>query len=998
MPTFKTAFLSLMLTFQVLSLVGCNLPTPKQPEDATANTATFAVETPIKGSSLAVKNSNTFTFPEDKIFNFSVCLEDVAHARPIAGHVFEIKEIQKDVTTDKAGCLNWGEDLKYNYLAAPQYIKITRTIIAKGLHHGSRVVHFAINPWADLEKVPDVLDADHNDVPQIASEPTQIADVLKGFGDTGALKVHPLYVADGNLQVTQTGIGTDISGTYSLEARVAPQVQMTKMNGDTYYQALTAGKFKARLKIVHSYIDNDKTVHHLLAETPVLEATLKNGYLTLDSSVKLMMPTRGQLILGLELSPVDGPQALGPFSGVFMLCDFDSFKGNLALKLNSSNAETSGFSVNQFITGIATAPQISTQGASSLPAASAAPPGGSASALDTPIAVTASQTSGNNDVYQRRIAIENFTYNLKSDDYKIDQALNLIETKRFQVTIAPHIVADSDQSTNFSDSPKLRDGKYLLKMAMVHNFDYDSSNTFVTSSESIVKVSDGTVDVELDFVIHDLAETVNRNNILIEIFPVVESKLIPNTLTPQDPHASLDSLIDTSSTLKSPTFISTMFLSLDDANRVLHVADMSEAVRFLSKNFLPSTPTNLISHVVAQAQQTMPKPGALTTPKDFATTNNLTHLNLQQMGEKSLRQTLQLNTVMGSNSANLNQMQKERVPQYELSATEMSAIVHGQGMSMATARKLYMMWMTDYLPAMSANKGGVFPATLLRTLGMDSAMQVAKSTSADDFFKVEKRIFVSELEENDPTYKPRMLRGNSQDLGVGTNFALSAYHTKSQSSTWTVSTKAGISLKALSVFSAGLDGSYSMNWATSNANSTSNTLSLASNISLSVQQNTFALRFNKYEQCAVVRLNPRLFTKQDKEHWYNSTPLDYSSMMNPRLSDAEKGQAATHGLLICDGVVQTTPIDRVEDYSLVFKRLDLSQNQQDMGDARNRNFYLALRSPNDLLSFISAIRGVLSAPANGYIEQNQVSQTNGALINLFDMAGPSSPGVYLDNN
>lgn len=1005
MPTFKTAFLSLMLTFQVLSLVGCNLPTPKQPEDATANTATFAVETPIKGSSLAVKNNNTFTFPEDKIFNFSVCLEDVAHARPIAGHVFEIKEIQKDVTTDKAGCLNWGEDLKYNYLAAPQYIKITRTIIAKGLHHGSRVVHFAINPWADLEKVPDVLDADHNDVPQIASEPTQIADVLKGFGDTGALKVHPLYVADGNLQVTQSIINTDNSGTYALEARIAPQVQMTKMNGDTYYQALTAGKFKARLKIIHSYTDNGSPVHHLLAETPVLDGTLKNGYLTLDSSVQMMLPTRGQLVLGLELSPVNGPQALGPFSGVFMIADYDVFKGNMPFKVNSSNAETPGFSVNQFISGVTAQTQTTgaAAGVKSVVAANTDTAG--ASSLDTPMvpSVAAPQTAGSNDVYQRRIAIEAFTHNLKSTEYQIDPALNMIVIKKFQITMAPHIVANSDQSMNYSDSPKLRDGKYLLKMAMVHNFDYDSSNTYVTSSESIIKVFDGTIDTELDFKIHDLSEVVNRNNILLELYPVAESKVkyLDGAIVPVDPHASLDSVIDTTSTLQSPTFIGTMFLSLDDATRVVHTAQMSEAGRFLNKNFLPSTPTGLISKVVAQAQQTMPKAGTPLAPADFAAVNNLTVVNLKQMGAKNLRQALQVNTVQGTKVTSLDSFQQSHLAQYDLTTAELSALIHGGDMPLATARKLCSFWLGDYLPAMSPSKGGAVLSSPVQSLATE-CMRGLSGSSADankaNFFKVEKRIFVKELEENDPNHKPTMIHGNRQDLGVATNFSLSAYHTKSQNSTWSVNSKFGLSLKGFNFLSAGLDGGYSMSWTTSDAKSSGNGVSVISTLPLTVQQNTFALRFNKYEQCAVVRLNPHLFTKQAKAHWYSSAPLDLSAMLNPRLSDLEKGQDVTHGLLICDGTLQTTPLDRVEDYSLVFQKMDLSQTQQDMGDARNRNFYMALRSSNDLVSFIAAIKGTLSSPTDGSINQDEVQQTNGAMIDLFNMAAPSSPGVYLDNN
>jgi len=997
MQTFKTILLPLLLTFQVLSLVGCDLPKPKDRPDGQTQAATFAVESPVRGSSLPVKNSNAFTFPTDKIFNFVVCLKDVAYDRIIAGHVFQVKEINKDVTTDKSGCLNWSEDMKYNYLAAPEYIQIQRTIVAKGLHRGVRQVNFAVNPWSEIEKVPDVLDADKNTIPQIISDKSLIKQVLQGMDDTNIVRNHPLYVADGNLQVTQQNISADNSGVFSLEARIAPQVQMTKLNGDVFYQALTAGKFKATLKIIHSYIDSGKNVHHLLAQTPPIDATLKNGFLTLDSGVQMVMPTRGQLILGLELNPVDGPSGLGDFQGIFVLGDFDQFKGNMPLKLNTSNAETNNFLVHSFITDPV---NNLTMGAPLNPDGISGTASGTNGSVTPGFAgsTNSSSPSANGDVYERRIAVENFTYNLKSNDYQIDSALNMVMIKKFQVMIAPHIVASSDQSMNFSDSPKLRDGKYLLKMAMVHNFDYENSNTYVTSSESIVRVADGSIDTELDFVIHDLAEVVNRNNILLEIYPVDESKVqvVNGLIIPKAPKASLDSVIDTTSTLLSPTFIGTMFLSLDDANRVVHTADLQEAQHFLIKDFQPQKATGLIAKAIEQGQQTAAK--ALATPKttaEFAAQNNLDLINVKQLGNKPLRQALQVNTLLGVKLDEVARYQPSRhLEDYDLKVSEMAALIHNKTPSQATMMKLCAFW-GDYLTSMDKNKGGAIGANFATAFTQEC---VRKATSSKDFFQVERRLFVKEIEQNDPQHKPTMLHGTRQDLGIGTNFSLSAYHTQSQTSTWSMSAKGGLSLRGLSVLSMGFDGGYGISWATSNSQSKGNTVSMTSNLQLTVMQNTFALRFNKYEQCAVIHLNPHLFVKQEKAHWYSLTTNNDAAMLNSTLSDEEKAIAVTHGLLICDGTVQTTPLDRIEDYSLVFQNLNLSQTQQDMGDARNRNFYLALRSANDLEAFLAAIKGTLSSPTEGTIDQNQVQQTNGALIDLFNIGAPSAPGTYLDNN
>src|SRR5690606_21062051 len=100
----------------------------------------------------------------------------------------------------------------------------------------------------------------------------------------------------------------------------------------------------------------------------------------------------------------------------------------------------------------------------------------------------------------------------------------------------------------------------------------------------------------------------------------------------------------------------------------------------------------------------------------------------------------------------------------------------------------------------------------------------------------------------------QFVRGFNKGLTVGTNFSLATAHSTYTTRSHSLSMKAGISKKFLDLFSLAADYGYTMSWATSDANSSSNTISVNASTSMTVQQNTFKIRVNKYEQCAVVRL------------------------------------------------------------------------------------------------------------------------------------------------
>ncbi|MNT22920.1 hypothetical protein D3C72_1583220 [compost metagenome] len=90
--------------------------------------------------------------------------------------------------------------------------------------------------------------------------------------------------------------------------------------------------------------------------------------------------------------------------------------------------------------------------------------------------------------------------------------------------------------------------------------------------------------------------------------------------------------------------------------------------------------------------------------------------------------------------------------------------------------------------------------------------------------------------------------------------------------------------------------------------------------------------------------------------------------MNPTLNDEEKVAAVTRGLFLCEGKIRTEPIQLTESYYLIAQETSSAQ-VQDAGDARNRTFFVALRSTNDFNRFLVAMKGQAQMPENAVKEK-----------------------------
>ncbi|WP_415061978.1 hypothetical protein [Bdellovibrio sp.] len=1097
MQASKKTFIQTILSIYALSsLAGCNLPSPKDKTDTGSGAATFTVQAMAeKSKALETSVQGDFALPSSKVFNLQACVKDVAYDKAISGHEFLVEEVNKTVVTDKAGCLTWAERINYNFLGESQYIRIERSIKGLGLHKGHQNVAFAINPWSHGETLTPVLNPnDGNNIPRLVDDQEQGKMALKGFSSDNKATVRPLWVEDGRLFVTEQKMTKD-GVVLLVEMRPNPSIQLTKMNGETFLRPLTAGTFKARLKLIHLYQQNDKEIRRLLSESEVMTVKMENASLAIKSSMSLpALPTRGQIIIGMELQPVNGPQGLTGFDGIYLLGEYDQIKGSSFLKLNTVVAQTKDFKIANFVNSSLTEVSRSSQ-TGAVEAETYQKPKVEVSQLEfrfirvgeektatrevfyniracvrhgldqkttrshtfkitkfrqseTETSSTALLKTDNNSCLnwdekitfkyfdcqhylkgfvqienqdlgmnekldiivnpwesnggalardmryvepteklilscsqenrpKTQVMLDGFSYNTLSYNYGIDSLLNLTVTKKIQFKMDTRLLIYSSLSNGRAEVQKLRDGIYMLRLAVVQNRDYDTNNTYVTSSDKLVNVINGQVNTDITFQTQDLKALGNRNNLLVEIYPVDENKvdLKDGQVIQKDTSAPLTSLIDESTGLEVPTFIGPITLNTDEASRPLRMIDASAISSLLLTGHGQNNSSEkfLIQKVITEGQKVRAEKyktiQARADKVQFSKENNLELISLKTADA----QAPLVKALVGSTQLN---------PRLIVTKADLQEIITKGTLTPQTAQKLCAFWGGDYFKKLYAEKGGVTMKHVMG-FGMDCYHAVAKDPAR--FFQVEKQLLIKEVGGS------QFVKGLNQGLSVGTSFSLSTSQSAFSSRTTSINAKIGLSKKFLDVLSVGVDFGYAMSWGVSDSKTSSNSVSVSGSTSMTVQQNTFKVRVNKHEQCAVVRLNPTLFIK-DTKSWFGRR--DYLAILNPQLSAEEMATATTRGLMICEGEVRTEAKDIMENYYLIAQESGSSQ-MQDNGDARNRNFFITLRSSNDFNRFVLAMRGQVNMPASHQQKEETQEQATQMMEQLFKMSGPAYPGVYL---
>lgn len=327
------------LLMLVALTTACFKATQKSPNLIKENAGTFYLEE-VTGTS-QVTSVKSWQLPNSKNFSFKTCVKDQNSQEAIRGHQFIILDNQGNTIdkkrTSSDGCLNWTENIKYNYLADAKYIPLTRFIRADGIHTGQKKVSLAINPWKERTK-----SSVEQEVRDLSFKPVALSQMVAESDATLFLtsvsKKRRLWV-DGMI-VNMSNLGAAAGKKNAiLKLDMAPQLLLTDVNGQTVTTPISNAKFmvKAYLVAVVAEGQNKKRVilGDTFAENPIeMVGERFRADLPLQQLWKSSM---GQLEMLLQVTPVDGPEDLAPFEGSFLIGSFKTMAGFVGITPENNN-------------------------------------------------------------------------------------------------------------------------------------------------------------------------------------------------------------------------------------------------------------------------------------------------------------------------------------------------------------------------------------------------------------------------------------------------------------------------------------------------------------------------------------------------------------------------------------------------------------------------------------------------------------------------------------
>jgi len=1073
MPTSKLSVSALLVFSSIALLLGaCNPPAPQSREgNGRQQAATFLISD-ISGQVLPAKTPADFGVRKSKEFSFQVCVRDAAQSRPLVGHPFVIEETGKESRSNDKGCVVWTEEIPYNFFSPPKYLEWTRTLRATGLHKGRQQASFAINPWSENDSsAPAVVDLRNSPQLQVVQGTEAVRSTLSGTNSAGPKNT--LWVSEMRLQSTEQKF---VPGgvLVNVELMANPQWQVLTLSGEKELRKIPEGRFQVRVSLLHSIVEKDQEFHRLLAEAPPQEVSIYNGNLFIKAPLTLTkIPTRGQLVVGLDISTDGGQDPVGRFQGVYMVGDYDQLKSTAFLRLMSVVSETPDFNLKTFVNSevkdgdayvnprIEVAPlefhfvrvgkesttereliynvkaclkngieqknirgytftvkgfqggentprkevKITTDNSACLnwddsftfkyydcqrhlkgfieientdlavkqrlevalnPWATYGPLGRDLRYVDDKDSLGQECQKGAS--LPSNLSLRSLNYSTLSYGYEIDHALNLSFKKKLRLKIDAVVSILNDLGSGRMESAqRLRPGVYLLKLAVVKNRDYYNEKTYVASAEKLIATLDGDLKTDLELKTADLKALADRSTLLVELDPVAENKVQVDPSSGQvsvkETVRSLDEVIDSSSRLNRGTFSAGFLLNLDRDTQDLTLLDPATAPGFLlNLKRAANTPggKSVVRSYIELGQKLSAERAATTqapmAPPVFAQTNSLQFLSAADPGTYGGLQKSLMASPTAWPAASVPQALKTFATTGKLEA--------------GLAKGLCAYWFRDLI------KKDLGRMQELRAL-LSCDLRAQKP---EDVFAVEKRLFVKELGNY------RFERGYNQSLSVGQNLTLSNSHSKSLAAAKSLSMKMELAQKFADIFTIGIGGSYTISETDADSDSVSQSASLSTNMSLLLQQNNYRLQLKRYQECAVVRLHPQHFLKKGL----------FGQALKSSYSNAEKAAVATRGLLVCTGQDNTQPIVREEKYYLLTQETSSSQ-MQDSGDARNRNFFMALRGEKDFERLLYFLRGALPAPGKESRTEPRSSAVPAEdLGRLFQTGLPNAPGTLSD--
>lgn len=1040
-PKFATQLLILALAAFM------NACSNKVEEADAGKIATFYVDS-VEGTSEISKVDAVYAIPKERLYNFKACIKDIMQSKAIQAQSFKVLGGEDDqvVETDEQGCLNWTETVEYNFLAQSNYIKISRTIMANGLHKGATDVQFAINPWSHGEDASKVIDPKKKSVVALSQETEGSSAFLAG--DVRS----PLWAITPRVSIVEQEFSA-AGAKMLLKFQTKLSLVLKNSAQQNVQYPVTNGSFDVEMVLYNAVMENGKET--LL---PIAHATENSVTFTQDSLIAEFpfilntLPNKGQIYLGVKVSASSNDIGLDPFEGVYMISNTPSVKvegypvpvknqsysavksalvgelpekkvekkedvkpgleidkldirffkigsetttdrqvfynvkaciksnldkrpirdevfsvqttagknvvslkssqegciswddsvwhkvfGNERFLKKSVNIAHSGFNLNKKIEIIIN------------PWDSGANFGRDERFVEDFNSVNINPSSANAQIH-----FDNYNFSVVNYKYEINKNLDLAIIKNGILALSAKVVNHSSLSYGRNSHEFLRDGKYLLKWAVVTLDENEKADSVISTGEKVVTTFGGDLKTDVSFKVSAFEKLNIRSRLVVALYTIKE---------PKTKNAKIE--IDRNSGLDATPYIGTIILNRDEeGQKMMKIEDnlgLGKGDVFTKLSALGSGNSN----------------AALATEKVMAS-HNMKKVNLANEKDSlflrdGLANPLKYNTLMKNPAYYHAAEQKPAV-----SSAVLSGFAKSGKLNPELAVQFCSFWFNDYFRRQATtNKSVVLDDMTTQRMIQSCVATVRRDPSR--FFKTDKKLVVKKIGN------VKYAGGTTTNFSVGNSFSVAKADATSKTQTWSWTNSVGVSFELFDIFKLNSTGSYAIASAHAKSDTTSSTAVVNASTYMFMQTSTFNVELTSYEECSSIRLAPELFSSRSV----------LGTVFTAKMKASEVAKVATSGLFLCTGIDNTAPVVKKENYYLVSQDMGSKGGEQDSYSRENQQLFMTFRGQKDLSSFLSVIQASVKGPSSASSLENTTStNVTGTAKTMGGL--PTWPGVYSD--
>ncbi len=156
----------------------------------------------------------------------------------------------------------------------------------------------------------------------------------------------------------------------------------------------------------------------------------------------------------------------------------------------------------------------------------------------------------------------------------------------------------------------------------------------------------------------------------------------------------------------------------------------------------------------------------------------------------------------------------------------------------------------------------------------------------------------------------------------------------------------------------------------------------------------FKVRADDVERCLSIRLNPALISKKERWSYLWTTNSVFAKAIRHDLTDAERNELLSRGLLICEGQTLGRPVTFDENYYFIRSSAARGLVADTMSSRNFQDWFTSLRGAQDFANFRSLFQTTYGTPKTVEAQVNPEDDNFAPIQANFARGSRSMPGVF----